>query len=74
MCTLFISIPIFDYAVPARCEEFAGLVRVPQGGYADAVMSFPLLVQLRGLPVPNVAFAVSITRHQITGNKLNNFS
>lgn len=63
----FYSVPVLDEPVPAGGEQFAGLVWVPQRGDAHAVVGLPLLVELCRLPVPDVALAVRVARHQVTG-------
>lgn len=58
-------VPVFYLAIPASGDHFAGLMRMPEGTDADAVVRLPLLVHLRRLPVPNITFAIAIARHQI---------
>lgn len=40
----FLLVPVFDSTVPASCEHFAGLMRMPQHRDADSVVRFPLLI------------------------------
>ncbi|CAK1546304.1 unnamed protein product [Leptosia nina] len=56
-------IPVLDHAVPARRQQAAGFVGVPEGGDADPVVCFPLLIEFRRFPIPNVAFSVGVARH-----------
>lgn len=53
-------VPEFDQAVPAAGDDLGGLVRVPQGADAHLVVGLDPVVQLGGLPVPDVQLAVRV--------------
>ena len=58
-------VPELHGAVPAGGGDLARLVRVPQRLNAHVVVRFPLGQQLGRLPVPDVAFAVSVPGDQV---------
>lgn len=41
-------------------------MRVPQGAYAHLVVGLDPVVELGGLPIPNVQLSVRISRHHVT--------
>lgn len=65
VCVCVYLIPIFNLTIPAGCNQFARLMRMPQCTDADTFMRLPFLIHFRRLPIPNVALAITITRHQV---------
>lgn len=62
-------IPEFDLSIPAAGDDLGGLVRVPQGTDAHLVVSLDPVVELGGLPVPDVQLPVRISRYHIAADE-----
>lgn len=58
-------VPEFDLSIPATGDDLGGLVGVPQDADAHLVMGLDTVVQLGGLPIPDVQFPVCISRHHV---------
>lgn len=54
-------VPEFDLSIPAAGDDLGGFVRVPKGADAHLVVSLDPVVQLGGLPVPNVQLSIRIS-------------
>mmetsp|Transcript_6356 Transcript_6356/g.18273 ORF Transcript_6356/g.18273 Transcript_6356/m.18273 type:complete len:428 (-) Transcript_6356:629-1912(-) len=59
------SVPVFDQTIPTTSGHFAALQRVPFAADAHPFMRLEAPEDLRRLPVPEVAFARAITRHDV---------
>lgn len=70
---LYYLIPVFDEAVPARGQEAARLVGMPQRRDTNTIMRFPLFIKLGCLPIPDIRLAVRVSRHQITITNITRF-
>ena len=53
--------------VPAAGDDLGGFMRMPQGADAHLVVSLDPVVQLGGLPVPDVKLSVGVSWHHIAG-------
>lgn len=54
-------VPEFDLSIPAACDDLGGFVRMPQGAYAHLVVSLDPVVELGGLPIPDVQLSICIS-------------
>lgn len=54
-------VPEFDLSVPAAGDDLGGFMWMPQGADAHLVMSLDPVVQLGGLPVPDVQLSVGVS-------------
>lgn len=54
-------VPEFDLSIPTAGDNLGGFVRMPQCAYAHLVMSFDPVVELGGLPVPNIQLSICVT-------------
>lgn len=54
-------IPEFDLPVPTARDDFGGFMRVPQSANAHLVVSFDPVVELGGLPVPDIELSICVT-------------
>lgn len=58
-------VPELDQSVPATGDDLGGLVGVPQGTDAHLIVCLDPVVQLGGLPVPDIQLPIRIARHHI---------
>lgn len=54
-------VPEFDLSIPTAGDHLGGFMWMPQCTYAHLVMSLDPVVQLGGLPVPNVQLSIRIS-------------
>lgn len=64
--SILVSVPEFDLSVPAAGDDLGGLVWMPDCADTHLVVCFDSVVQLGGLPVPDIQLAVCVARHHVT--------
>lgn len=62
-------VPEFDLSVPAAGDDLGRLVRMPQGADAHLVVGLDPVVQLGGLPVPDVQLPICVSWHHVAGEE-----
>jgi len=53
-------VPEFDLSIPTAGDDLGGFVRMPECADAHFVVSLDPLVELGGLPIPNVQLSICI--------------
>lgn len=63
--TVQILVPEFNLSIPSTGDHLGCFMRMPQGADAHFIMSLDPVVQLGGLPVPDVELSICVPGHYV---------